>query len=161
MKPQSAENRPDEIVDGLEPDSGTQANDQRVSAEATGLTSVVGFVFDEESLKDEYAQFELEYISATSEYSFSVQYVSESLIETLIRVGIGFGAILVILIGGFVVRLVARSKWFVGFTAVLFLPISLFMILQWVFPILGLAIFIASVTWLLKLKFTSKTLKAA
>ena len=143
-------------IDGL---SGL--NDQMLVAKSTGLTSIAGFVFDEQSLNGQYAQFELEYISATSEYAFSVHYVSESLIETLIRVGVGLGAILVILIGGLMIRALADSTWFVVFVAVIFLPISVFMILNWVFPVLGLVILMASATWLLKLKFASKSLKTA
>ena len=132
-----------------------------LEARSTGLTSVSGFVFDEASLNNEFDQFELEYISATSDFTFSAQFVSHSLIETLVRVGVGVGAILVLLIGGWILKQARRSNWLVGFVAVCFLPISLFMIIGWVFPILGLIVLIASATWLLKLKFTSKTVQTA
>lgn len=127
----------------------------------TGFASIAGFEFDEASLSDEYEQFELEYIAATSDYTFSAKYVSHSLIETLIRVGIGLGAILGILIGGFVVNLVARSTLLVKIVAICFVPISLFMILRWVFPVLGLVILVAAITWLLKSRLSNRSLQAA
>ena len=45
--------------------------------------------------------------------------------------------------------------------AVSFLPISLFMILRWVFPVLGVIVLFASLSWLLKLRISRSTLKAA
>ena len=120
-----------------------------------------GFEFDEASLNNEFDQFELEFIAATKEYDFSAQYVSHSLIETLLRVGVGLGGILVILIGSWIIRVASRSTWVVGFVAVSFLPISLFMILRWVFPVLGVIVLFASLSWLLKLRISRSTLKAA
>tara|TARA_B100000519_G_scaffold90770_1_gene78922 strand:- start:388 stop:897 length:510 start_codon:yes stop_codon:yes gene_type:complete len=122
---------------------------------------IAGLEFDEASLNNEFDQFELEFIAATKEYDFSAQYVSHSLIETFLRVGVGLGGILVILIGSWVIRVASRSTWLVGFVAVCFLPISLFMISCWVFPVLGVIVLLASLNWLLKLRFSRSTLKAA
>ena len=149
------------VNDSGQPHWRTEQEGQMLEARSTGFTSVSGFVFDEASLNNEFDQFELEYISATSDFTFSAQFVSHSLIETMIRVGVGVGSILVLLIGGWILKQARRSKWLVGFVAVCFLPISLFMIVGWVFPILGLVVLIASATWLLKLKFTSKTVQTA
>ena len=165
LNAQIAQNLPGGMDAGVN-DSGqphwyTEQEGQMLEARSTGLTSVSGFVFDEASLNNEFDQFELEYISATSDFTFSAQFVSHSLIETLVRVGVGVGAILVLLIGGWILKQARRSNWLVGFVAVCFLPISLFMIIGWVFPILGLIVLIASATWLLKLKFTSKTVQTA
>lgn len=149
------------LLDGVPSDRSSEKRGQMLTADSTGFASIAGFVFDEASLDDEYDQFELEYISAASEFTFSVKYVGHSLIETLVRVGVVVGTILMLSVGGSIIKVGSRSKWLVGFVAVCFMPISLFMIFQWVFPVLGLAIFIASTTWLLRMKFTSKTLRAA
>ena len=149
------------VIDSVQPQGRSEQQGLMLESRSTGFTSVSGFVFDEASLNNEFDQFEFEYISATSDFTFSAQFVSHALIETLIRVGVGIGAILILLIGGWILKYAVRSNWFVGFVAVCFLPISLFMIMRWVFPVLGLAILIASATWLLKLKLTSKTIQAA
>ena len=150
-----------DVNDRLQPYASSEQRGEMLVADSTGFASVAGFVFDETSLNDEYEQFEIEYISAASEFTFSAKYVGHSLIETLIRVGVVIGTILTLMVGGLIIKVGSRSKWLVGFLAVCFLPISLFMILRWVFPVLGLAILVASVTWLLKKKFTSKTLRTA
>jgi hypothetical protein len=64
-------------------------------------------------------------------------------------------------VGGWIIRTAARSTWLVSFVAVCFVPISLFMVLRWVFPILGILILIGSISWLLKLKFTPKVVEIA
>jgi len=149
------------LIDGLPSDPSSEKRGQMLAADSTGFASIVGFVFDEASLNDEYDQFELEYISAASEFTFSVKYVGESLIETLVRVAVVVGTLLMLLVGELIIKVGSRSKWLVGFVAVCFIPISLFMIFQWVFPVLGVAIVVASATWLLRLRFTSKTLRAS
>ena len=149
------------VIDSVQPQGRSEQQGLMLESRSTGFTSVSGFVFDEASLNNEFDQFEFEYISATSDFTFSAQFVSHALIETLIRVGVGIGAILILLIGGWILKYAVSSNWFVGFVAVCFLPISLFMIMRWVFPVLGLAILIASATWLLKLKLTSKTIQTA
>ena len=165
LNPQIAQNLPGGmdagVIDSVQTQWKSEGEGQMLGVASTGFTSVSGFVFDEASLNNEFDQFELEYISATSDFTFSAQFVSHSLIETLIRVGVGVGAILVLLVGGWILKHAKRSNWLVGFVAVCFLPISLFMIMRWVFPILGLAVLIASVTWLLKLKFSGKTVQTA
>ena len=154
--------RATEFIDGVSALDGKRDQAGPMShAQATGFASVAGFEFDEASLNNEFDQFELEFIAATKEYDFSAQYVSHSLIETLLRVGVGLGGILVILIGSWIIRVASRSTWVVGFVAVSFLPISLFMILRWVFPVLGVIVLFASLSWLLKLRISRSTLKAA
>jgi|GEM_PF-1140783 len=156
-----AQNDSGSAVDRFDAVLSVQRGRQMTDAEATGFASIAGFDFDESSLNAEYHQFELEYLAATAEYEFSAQYVSHSLLETCLRVGVGVVAIIVIVVGGWIIRTAARSTGLVGFVAVCFVPISLFMVLRWVFPILGMLILIGSISWLLKLKFTPKVVEIA